>query len=155
MTDIDSGKRNHGILKRDVRGRVRTGTGQREALLDEFERSGLSGPKFSQLAGVCYQTFAGWMRKRRLGNAGCAPSPVPHGAARTASTPALVRWVEADTGLPDAAGAVPESKPEGGTPVPVTVRLAGGVTVEVSEERQLSLVVELVRQLSVHTAKPC
>lgn len=35
------------VLKTDVLGRVKTGTQQREAMLDEFERSGLSGTKFA------------------------------------------------------------------------------------------------------------
>ena len=46
------------LLKQDVRGRVRTPRKRREALLDEFERSGLSGPKFAALVGVKYQTLA-------------------------------------------------------------------------------------------------
>lgn len=33
--------------------------------LDEFERSGLSGCKFAELAGFRYQTFATWVQKRR------------------------------------------------------------------------------------------
>ena len=65
MTNINSGKQDNGILIRDVRGRVRTSVRQREALPDEFERSGLSGPRFSKVAGVCYQTFAAWMLRRR------------------------------------------------------------------------------------------
>ena len=40
MTDMDSGRPDDGILKRDARGRVRTSVRQREAILDEFERSG-------------------------------------------------------------------------------------------------------------------
>ena len=36
-----------------------------EALLDEFERSGLSGPKFAALVGIKYQTFAAWSARRR------------------------------------------------------------------------------------------
>lgn len=40
------------LLKTDVRGRVRTPVERREALLDEFERSGLGGPKFAALVGV-------------------------------------------------------------------------------------------------------
>ena len=64
MTDSDSRRRDVEFLKRDARGRVRTSVRQREAILDEFERSGLSGPKFSQVSGVCYQTFGGWMLKR-------------------------------------------------------------------------------------------
>lgn len=32
-------------------------------LVREFERSGLSGPRFAELAGVNYQTFATWRRR--------------------------------------------------------------------------------------------
>ena len=46
-------------------GRVQTSTAQREAVLDEFERSGLCGTKFAQVAGVNYHTFASWVQKRR------------------------------------------------------------------------------------------
>ena len=38
---------------------------RREALLDEFEKSGASGAQFAQLAGIKYATFAGWVLKRR------------------------------------------------------------------------------------------
>ena len=47
------------LMTTDVRGRVRIPDERREALLDEFERSGLSGVKFAQLAGVKYPTFSG------------------------------------------------------------------------------------------------
>jgi hypothetical protein len=40
------------VLKTDVLGRVETTTPQRETLLDEFERSGLSGTKFAAVVGV-------------------------------------------------------------------------------------------------------
>ena len=53
------------ILKTDSMGRVWTPVDRREALLDEFERSGLSGVKFAALVGVKYQTFIAWTRKRR------------------------------------------------------------------------------------------
>jgi hypothetical protein len=49
------------LLKSDVLGRVRTPVDRREALLDEFERSGLTGQKFAALVGVKYQTFASWI----------------------------------------------------------------------------------------------
>jgi hypothetical protein len=54
---------NQSFLKQDVKGRVGTPAERREALLAEFERSGLSGPKFAALAGVKYQTFAWWRFK--------------------------------------------------------------------------------------------
>jgi len=53
------------ILKRDVLGRVTIPKAQREALLDEFERSGLKGKPFARLVGVNYQSFACWIQKRR------------------------------------------------------------------------------------------
>ena len=53
------------ILKQDGRGRVRVPVPRREALLDEFEKSGASGAKFARLAGIKYATFAGWVLKRR------------------------------------------------------------------------------------------
>lgn len=53
------------ILKQDGRGRVRVPARGREALLDEFEKSGASGAKFARLAGIKYATFAGWVQKRR------------------------------------------------------------------------------------------
>jgi len=46
------------ILKTDGLGRVRTPLAQREALLDAFERSGLSGMKFAALHGVKYPSSA-------------------------------------------------------------------------------------------------
>ena len=53
------------ILKQDGRGRVRVPAERREALLDEFERSGASGAQFARLAGIKYATFAGWVLRRR------------------------------------------------------------------------------------------
>jgi len=43
------------LIKTDVLGRLHR---TREQILDEYELSGLSGPKFAALCGVKYQTFA-------------------------------------------------------------------------------------------------
>ncbi len=53
------------VLKTDAKGRVQTPSERREKLLDEFERSGLSGAKFAALVGIKYQTFAAWAAQRR------------------------------------------------------------------------------------------
>ena len=53
------------VLKQDARGRVRVLAQRREALLDEFERSGASGVKFERLTGIKYATFANWVLQRR------------------------------------------------------------------------------------------
>jgi len=87
MTELNHGQE---ILKTDARGRVQTPVKRREALLDEFERSGLSGKKFALLVGIKHQTFAAWVTKRRK-QRGSARS-LPH--QRAESVPKL-QWVEA------------------------------------------------------------
>ena len=59
------------VLKQDVLGRAKTPKARREQLLDEFERSGLPGLKFAELAGIKYQTFVlelttKWMTRPHL-----------------------------------------------------------------------------------------
>jgi hypothetical protein len=54
------------ILKTDTKGRVLTPARDREALLDAFEESGMSGAAFARLHGLRYTTFASWRRARRL-----------------------------------------------------------------------------------------
>ena len=51
------------VLKSDGAGRVQTPVERQAELVREFERSGLSGPRFAALAGVKYQTFATWRRR--------------------------------------------------------------------------------------------
>jgi hypothetical protein len=65
---MDTTQRSEAIIKTDVLGRVKTPAARREQLLDEFERSGLSGCKFAELAGIKYSTFATWGQKRRRQN---------------------------------------------------------------------------------------
>ncbi len=53
------------ILKSDKLGRVQVPPGRREAILDEFERSGMSGIAFARHHGIKYQTFAAWRQRRK------------------------------------------------------------------------------------------
>jgi hypothetical protein len=81
MTDTQ--KSDGAILKTDTKGRVRTPAARRESLLDEFERSGLSGTKFAALAGITYQTFAAWAaRLRKQGVVQAPRSPRQRGQKR-------------------------------------------------------------------------
>ncbi len=64
MTDGDSAGE-ASFVKTDTLGRIRTTREQREALLDAFEAGGLSGPEFTRIHGINYQTFATWRQKRR------------------------------------------------------------------------------------------
>ncbi len=54
-----------GIWKVDAKGRVQTPPERREALLDEFERSGLRGKRFAEIVGVVPVTFSAWVCQRR------------------------------------------------------------------------------------------
>ncbi len=47
------------VFKQDARGRVRVQGERGESLLDEFDRSGVSGAQFARLAGIRYSTLAG------------------------------------------------------------------------------------------------
>ena len=118
------------ILKTDARGRVHTPLERRESLLDEFERSGLSGAKFAELAGIKYQTFAAWAARRRKQRSG---TPAP------AKAPDPVQWLEA---------VITEAKPPSPLAVPpIKLRLARGECIEVAELNQVSLAVALARAL--------
>jgi len=48
------------IFKTDARGRIQAPVERREALLDEFEKSGMSGAKFVRLVGIHCGTLATW-----------------------------------------------------------------------------------------------
>jgi transposase-like protein len=56
---------NHAILKSDRRGRLRYSKEQKSALVEAYQASGLSGPRFAALHGVNYQTLAGWLQKHK------------------------------------------------------------------------------------------
>jgi len=118
------------ILKTDTKGRVRTTPQRRETVLDEFERSGLSGVKFAELTGIKYQTFAAWAARRRK-QRGQAVAP-----ARSENS---VRWLEAVVGEAQAA-ACPAAV--------VNVRLPNGVRIEVAELGQIQMAVALVQALA-------
>lgn len=53
------------VLKADVLGRVKVKPKVREQIIDEFERSGMSGRAFAKHHGIKEQTFASWIQKRR------------------------------------------------------------------------------------------
>ena len=125
------------VLKQDVQGRVKTPKARREQLLDEFERSGLPGLKFAELAGIKYQTFATWVQKRRRQRGDYA-------AGQITAAKKSVRWLEAVLAPPP--GSVVKT---GG--LTLVLHLPGGVRVEMSDMKQVEMAAALVRALQ----KPC
>jgi hypothetical protein len=123
----------------DSRGRVRTSREQREAILREFEKSGVSAAQFAKLIGVRYSTLAGWIHRRRERAHG--------GGARAKASRAggsRLRLLEAIIG-PPAPGSVAAQG--------VVVHLPGGIRLEVSSSTQAPLVAALVRVLQPLAAK--
>lgn len=120
------------ILKTDTRGRVCTPIERREALLAEFDRSGLSGKQFARLSGVKYSTFQYWLQCRKGRSPGSQPStPAPE---------QQVAWLEAVVQQrPVCAGAG------------LVLQLPGGVRAEIASQQHILLAAALVRALE----KPC
>ena len=130
------------VLKTDVLGRVRTPVERREALLEEFARSGVSGKKFAALVGVNYQTFASWVQKRRKAR-GQYPMAGRKPVAR-ARVPGALRLVEAVI----ASGSIEEG---GGSGSAGCLQLPGGARVEIHDARQALLAAELLRALAARS----
>lgn len=131
------------MLKSDERGRVRMPPERREALLDEFEKSGLSGMKFARMVGIKYPTFALWSQRRRQQRQADGTAPAP---ASTSSVEKM-RWLEA----------VVEQKnlPAGATPSVLTIHLPGGARMEIADARQAALAAVLLRSLENKPALSC
>ena len=114
------------ILKSDAGGRMLVPVERQVELVREFERSGLSGPRFAAMAGLKYQTFATWRRKH-----GTLPA-----TRRRSSLPptGLGVWMEAVV------------EPGGGSAL--TVMLPGGASMSVSHLGQASLAAQLIKALA-------
>src|SRR5476651_341938 len=114
------------IVKVDRIGRIKTPRERREALLAEFDRSGMSGQQFAKWAGIKYGTFITWVQKRRRkGAPGQAEDKlVAHG------TKSEVRWVEAVLEKATA-------KKSDANATVMIVQGPGGVRLELSEERHV------------------
>ncbi|HSR36033.1 MAG TPA: transposase [Desulfurivibrionaceae bacterium] len=120
---------NEVILKTDRRGRLRYTTEQKQVLIEAYQASGLSGPRFAALHGVNYQTLVSWLKKRRQGDA-------DHPALRSL-IPA-----ELDNGSPRSA-----------TTLPMEILLPCGVRLAVHTPSQMNMAATLIREL--HNPRSC
>ena len=122
------------IIKSDTQGRLRTTAERREFLLAEFERSAMTGRKFAEWAGIRYSTFGNWWRARKRSQRAELPAPA---AENTTGT----RWLEAVVEKPRLQT---RGKLKSG---PLIVHGRGGVRLELSDERQIKLAAQLLREL--------
>src|SRR5579862_9676739 len=109
----------------DSKGRVRATMEQRQVIIAEYERSGVSAAQFAKRSGMKYSTFAGWLARYRRNK-------------RQGSTRA-VRLLEA---------VVEES---GGDKEPMVLELPGGARMEIKDAGHAALAGALLRAL----AKSC
>ncbi len=120
------------ILKADRRGRLRYSAEQRSALVEAFQSSGLSGPRFAALHGVAYQTLAAWVLKRKK-SAGPGLPGLPH--------PAFLSLVPAELEAPSLSGP------------PMELILPGGAKLAITASGQIPLAAALIRELA--NPRPC
>jgi hypothetical protein len=106
---------------------------KREALLDEFEKSGLSGAKFATLSGIKYSTFASWAQQRR------SKQNEPGAAGKRAPKTEPVAWLEAVV-----QEACEQTGPNCG---PLVLYLPGGVRAELATAGGVALAAALIRAL--------
>jgi hypothetical protein len=118
------------LLQADERGRVRVSRERRGALLEEFERSGMSGAKFARLAGIKYPTFMYWLKKAREPRGSERVTELPEGR----SVSFVEALIEGSCGRP--------------TPEGLTIELPGGARLRVESPIQLRLAAELLRMLA-------
>jgi transposase-like protein len=116
------------ILIQDSLGRVRTPRERREVLLEEYERSGMSGIAFAEKYGIKYTTLASWIQKKKKQSQGDQKAP---------GMGVGVQWVEA---------VVPEQRDYMEQGAPLIVRI-GGAEMEVADRKGAMLAVEVLRQL--------
>lgn len=120
------------ILKADRRGRLRYSAEQRSALVEAFQSSGLSGPRFAALHGVAYQTLAAWVLKSRRSAAQGLPG-LPH--------PAFLSLVPAELEAPSLSGP------------PIELILPGGARLAITASGHIPLAAALIRELA--NPRPC
>lgn len=120
------------ILKADRRGRLRYSAEQRSALVEAFQSSGLSGPRFATLHGVAYQTLAAWVLKRKRSAVPGLPG-LPH--------PAFLSLVPAELEAPSLTGP------------PMELILPGGAKLTITAPGHIPLAVALIRELA--NPRPC
>jgi transposase-like protein len=126
MTVTESGAE---ILKVDEVGRVRTPPEKREAMLAEYEGSGMTGAQFARFVGVRYSTLMYWLQKRRKQAAQGEQAPSSRGDHP--------RWLEARV-----EGEVPQAEN-------LVVELGGGVRMLVGNRTQAALAGEVLRGLGL------
>lgn len=124
---------NDSIMKTDRRGRLRYSPEQKASLVEAYQSSGLSGPRFAALHGVNYQTLATWLLKHKRATS----------SASQTHSPRLISLIPAEIGKTSASGAGQ----------PLEILLPGGSRLSVTAPSQVRLAAALIRELE--NPRPC
>jgi transposase-like protein len=115
------------ILKVDEAGRVQMPPGKREAMLSEYDRSGMTGAQFARFVGVRYSTLMYWLQKWRK----------EAGPSEQTARPDHPRWLEARV-----EGEVPKCEN-------LVVEMGSGVRMLVGSRTQAALAGEVLRAMGL------
>jgi transposase-like protein len=119
---------------------------RREALLAEFEKSGLSGAEFSRMVGVKYSTFANWRQQWRKRRGGSGEAVEQSGGVAGGAAVRLWEAVVEDRG---------EHGPKGAPAAGFVIDLPGGCRLVVESPGQLPLAAELVALIAQSARARC
>lgn len=122
------------VLKTDRLGRVRVPAEQREAILEEFDRSGMTGAAFAEHHGIKYQTFASWRQARNRRRAKAAEANEPIALAEV---------------VVDSSGAAAGESSE------LRIELPGGAHMQVCSPQQARLAATVLESLQPERVLPC
>ena len=111
-------------IKTDKAGRRRLSSEHKEALLDAFEESSMSGAQFSKKYGLVYPTFASWVKKRKELKEN-----------QESGSSSLNRFVEV---------ALKNEESSGG----LVVELSQGARIQINESGHIALAAALIKTLS-------
>lgn len=123
------------ILSRDTRGRVLVSRERRESLLEEYDRSGMSGVKFAQYLGIKYSTLAHWLQSRRRRRQ--REKLLLEARTDAAVGKSTVGWIEA----------VVEGSPARVPAGTLRIYFAGGAYAQISSAGEAALAAELLGRL--------
>ena len=124
------------ILSQDARGRVLVSRERRESLLEEYDRSGMSGVKFAQYVGIKYSTLAYWLQKRRCHRR--REKLLLRAGADTGAGKSTGRWIEA---------VVEEGAPPRVPAGALRIYFAGGAYCQINSAGETALAAELLGRL--------
>ena len=124
------------ILSQDARGRVLVSRERRESLLEEYDRSGMSGVKFAQYVGIKYSTLAYWLQSRRRHRR--REKLLLKAGAKTEAGQSNGGWIEA----------VVENASEARAPAgALRIYFAGSAYCQISSTGEVALAAELLGRL--------